>query len=83
MRWRSRRLSDAEVVPRRQGKLGHICLQFRELMAEREIERTFRPEAFAGVCLLCSETTPHQCRRRLICEYLNGKWTNTLIVRHL
>jgi len=57
--------------------------QFRRLMAEREIERTFQPEAFAGVCLLCSEATPHQCHRRLVCEYLNEKWNNALTVRHL
>jgi uncharacterized protein (DUF488 family) len=57
--------------------------QFHRLMAEREIERTFQPETFTGVCLLCSEATPHQCHRRLVCEYLNEKWNNALTVRHL
>ena len=57
--------------------------RFRRLMAEREIERTFRPEAFEGACLLCSEATPHRCHRRLVCEYLNEKWDNALMVRHL
>jgi uncharacterized protein (DUF488 family) len=65
------------------GSWDTYALQFRRLMAEREIERTFTPDTFAGVCLLCSESTPHQCHRRLICEYLNEKWNNTLIVRHL
>lgn len=57
--------------------------QFYRLMAERQIDRMFQPEAFAGVCLLCSEPTPHQCHRRLVCEYLNEKWNNALTVRHL
>jgi uncharacterized protein (DUF488 family) len=57
--------------------------QFARLMAERQIEQTFRPEAFAGVCLLCSEVTPHRCHRRLVCEYLNERWDNALAVQHL
>ena len=57
--------------------------QFRALMAERGIEHHFRPEAFAGSCLLCSEATPHHCHRRLVCEYLNEKWDSALTVRHL
>jgi uncharacterized protein (DUF488 family) len=65
------------------GSWDTYALQFRRLMAEREIERTFTPDAFAGVCLLCSESAPNQCHRRLICEYLNEKWNNALTVRHL
>jgi uncharacterized protein (DUF488 family) len=65
------------------GSWDTYALQFRRLMAEREIERTFTPQVFAGVCLLCSESTPHQCHRRLVCEYLNEKWNNILTVRHL
>ncbi len=57
--------------------------QFHQLMAEREIERTFQPEVLAGACLLCSESTPHRCHRRLVCQYLNEKWNNALTVRHL
>lgn len=57
--------------------------QFLALMAERQIENKLRPEQFDGVCLLCSEATPHFCHRRLVCEYLNGKWNGALEVRHL
>lgn len=57
--------------------------QFHRLMAEREIERMFQPGAFAGACLLCSEPLPHRCHRRLVCEYLNDKWSNALTVQHL
>ena len=57
--------------------------RFRGLMSERQIEKHFKPEAFDGVCLLCSEATPHHCHRRLVCEYLNEKWEGALEVRHL
>lgn len=57
--------------------------QFLDLMTERRIEDRLRPEAFDGACLLCSEATPHHCHRRLVCEYLNGKWNDRLKVRHL
>jgi uncharacterized protein (DUF488 family) len=57
--------------------------RFLELMAERKIEQQLRPEMLEGACLLCSEATPHHCHRRLVCEYLNGKWGGVLKVRHL
>jgi len=57
--------------------------RFRELMSERQIEKRFKPEAFDGVCLLCSEATAHHCHRRLVCEYLNEKWEGPLEVHHL
>jgi uncharacterized protein (DUF488 family) len=57
--------------------------QFLDLMFERRIEDRLRPEMFDGACLLCSEATPHHCHRRLVCEYLNGKWHGRLKVRHL
>jgi uncharacterized protein (DUF488 family) len=57
--------------------------RFLGLMAERRIETEFTPASFDGACLLCSEATPHHCHRRLICDYLNGKWGGTLAVRHL
>ncbi|POP59659.1 hypothetical protein C3L32_10125, partial [Pseudomonas aeruginosa] len=31
-------------------------------------------------CLLCSEDKPHHCHRRLVAEYLAGKWPNVEIV---
>jgi uncharacterized protein (DUF488 family) len=57
--------------------------RFLSLMAERQIEDRLKPEMLDGACLLCSEATPHHCHRRLVCEYLNGKWNGTLTVRHL
>ena len=57
--------------------------RFLALMAERKIEERFKADMFDGACLLCSEATPHHCHRRLVCEYLNGKWGGALDVRHL
>jgi uncharacterized protein (DUF488 family) len=57
--------------------------QFMSLMAERKVEARLKPEMFDGTCLLCSEATPHQCHRRLVCEYLNERWDGALTVRHL
>jgi uncharacterized protein (DUF488 family) len=57
--------------------------QFMRLMAERRIEDRLKPQMFEGTCLLCSEATAHLCHRRLVCEYLNEKWGDTLQVTHL
>jgi uncharacterized protein (DUF488 family) len=48
--------------------------QFLALMAERRIETSIDKNLLAGACLLCSEATPHHCHRRLVAEYLQGKW---------
>jgi len=56
---------------------------FVGLISERQVEKLFTPETVDGVCLLCSESTPHHCHRRLVCDYLNEKWHGALTVRHL
>ena len=57
--------------------------RFLALMKERRIEERFQPGAFEGICLLCSEATPHHCHRRLVCDYLNEQWDGKLSVQHL
>ncbi len=57
--------------------------RFLQLMEERKIEQRLKPEMLEGVCLLCSEATPHNCHRRLVCEDLNDKWGGLLSVKHL
>lgn len=56
--------------------------QFLALMAERRIETTVDKSLLAGACLLCSEPTPHYCHRRLVAEYLRGKWGD-VDIKHL
>lgn len=56
--------------------------QFLALMAERRIETTIDKSLVDGACLLCSEATPHHCHRRLVAEYLRGKWED-VDIQHL
>lgn len=56
--------------------------QFLELMKDRRIEETVPHELMDGACLLCSEDRPHHCHRRLVAEYLSGKWS-VVNVEHL
>lgn len=56
--------------------------QFLALMAERQIETSIDKNLVAGACLLCSEATPHHCHRRLVAEYLRGKWGD-VDIQHL
>ena len=57
--------------------------QFMDLMARRKIEEKLDPISLNASCLLCSESTPHHCHRRLVCDYLSLKWGDQLIVEHL
>jgi uncharacterized protein (DUF488 family) len=53
---------------------------FRELMAEREIDKKLDPQLIDGGCLLCSEDKPHHCHRRIVAEYLKEKWSDVEII---
>jgi uncharacterized protein (DUF488 family) len=55
---------------------------FLVLIKERQIEEKIDPAMIAGSCLLCSEDRPHHCHRRLVAEYLQGKWGG-LNIQHL
>lgn len=48
---------------------------FLALMAERRIEEKLSQDLFAvPTVFLCSERTAEKCHRRLVLEYLQGKW---------
>ncbi len=53
--------------------------KFLQLIDNRQIEKKVSPALIDNACLLCSEAKPHQCHRRLVAEYLNGKWGNVSI----
>jgi len=57
--------------------------EFLNLMERRQIEKTLDKETLDGGCLLCSEDKPHYCHRRLVAEYLRGKWGKGVRVTHL
>lgn len=57
--------------------------RFLALMSERRVEEKLDPSIFSTrTLLLCSDPKPDHCHRRLVLEYLNGKW-GTLTIRHL
>jgi uncharacterized protein (DUF488 family) len=53
--------------------------EFLNLMSQREIEDKVKKDVIDGGCLLCSEEKPEHCHRRLVAEYLKGKWANVEI----
>jgi uncharacterized protein (DUF488 family) len=54
--------------------------KFLGLMAERRIEESTPRGVLDLGCLLCSEETAEHCHRRLVGEYLQGKWEGLEIV---
>jgi uncharacterized protein (DUF488 family) len=48
--------------------------RFIDLLTARKVENKVPRELFEGACLLCSEDKPSYCHRRLVAEYLKGKW---------
>ena len=54
--------------------------RFNSLLEERKIAETLDKELFSvPTVLLCSESTPDHCHRRLLAEHLKGKWPNVTI----
>lgn len=54
--------------------------KFLALMEQRRIEEKIPRELIDGGCLLCSESTPEHCHRRLVVEYLKSRWGDLEIV---
>jgi uncharacterized protein (DUF488 family) len=61
---------------KRKGDWSTYETKFLELMESREIETSLDAAAFetTSTALLCSEPTAENCHRRLVCEYLAGRW---------
>ena len=67
---------------KRRGSWAEYEAEFLQLMARRRIEEQLSPDLLDGGCLLCSESTPDRCHRRLVAEYLREKWSR-LEIHHL
>jgi len=48
--------------------------QFNELISTRHVHQNVTVDELNMACLLCAEPTPDKCHRRLIAEYLKGKF---------
>jgi len=55
---------------------------FLKLISDRHIEKQVSKDLLHWGCLLCSEEAPDRCHRRLVAEYLLGKWGN-MEITHL
>lgn len=53
---------------------------FGELLQQRDPAVRLHREDFDHACLLCSEVEPKHCHRRLVAEYLQGKWDDLEII---
>jgi len=54
--------------------------RFRQLLVERRIEDVITPQLLDKSCLLCSESIPDKCHRRLTAEYIRELWGDVEIV---
>jgi len=55
--------------------------RFKALLVDREVEKEIPRFWFADpAALLCSENKPDHCHRRLVAEYLAGRWGDATIV---
>jgi uncharacterized protein (DUF488 family) len=57
--------------------------EFLQLMKIRHIEDNMPKEVIHESCLLCSEDLPDYCHRRLVAEYLQNNWLETVEIIHL
>ena len=67
---------------KRRGDWSTYEARFLDLMRARRVERTVARKILADGCLLCSESTPEHCHRRLVTEYLDRHWGG-LQITHL
>ena len=56
--------------------------KFEALMDERRIPESIDPDEFESSrsCLLCSESSPEKCHRRLVAERLAARWPGVEII---
>ena len=72
-----------EAYRKLKGSWADFERRFLGLMEERKIESRLDPSFFDRSCLLCSEDKPHHCHRRLVAEYLAGRWDTPVRIAHL
>jgi len=54
--------------------------QFVPLLEKWKIEELVKPDDLESACLLCSESKPENCHRRLVAEYLRDRWFRSVRV---
>ena len=67
--WRDKKITWKQYVAR-----------FTPLLRERKIENLFEPGDLDYACLLCSESQPDECHRRLVVEDFRDRWADSVKV---
>ena len=66
-----------DAYKKQKGSWDVYAALFLDLIKERRIETELNPDLFdVPTALLCSEPTADHCHRRLVVEYLQGKWSD-------
>ena len=66
-----------DAYKKQKGSWDVYAALFLDLIQERRIETELNPDLFdVPTALLCSEPTADHCHRRLVVEYLQGKWSD-------
>ena len=66
-----------DAYKKQKGSWDVYAALFLDLIRERRIETELNPDLFdVPTALLCSEPTADHCHRRLVVEYLQGKWSD-------
>lgn len=56
---------------------------FLRLLDRRQVAEHLSKDLIHESCLLCSEKLPNHCHRRLVAEYLQKAWSDTVEIVHL
>ena len=66
-----------DAYKKQKGSWDVYAALFLDLIQQRRIETELNPDLFdVPTALLCSEPTADHCHRRLVVEYLQGKWSD-------
>ncbi len=70
-----------DAYKKQKGSWDVYAALFLDLIQQRRIETELNPDLFdVPTALLCSEPTADHCHRRLVLEYLQGKWSDVRAV---
>jgi uncharacterized protein (DUF488 family) len=70
-----------DAYKKRKGDWDAYETEFLALMERRHVHEVLSPASFEErTALLCSEATAENCHRRLVCEYLAGRWPDVRAV---
>ena len=70
-----------DAYKKQKGSWDVYAALFLDLIQQRRIETELNPDLFdVPTALLCSEPTADHCHRRLVLEYLQGKWSDVKAV---